>query len=151
MDRELLPLDRRIVNSLQGGIEVSSRPFAAVARELEIDEASLIARLQALLESGVLSRFGPLFNAERLGGGFTLAAIAVPEERFDEVAALVNGFEEVAHNYRREHVFNMWFVVGTESPGRIPQVLAEIERRTGLPVLDLPKEEEFFLELKLTA
>jgi len=102
-----------------------------------------------MLASGLLSRFGPLYNAERLGGGLTLAAMAVPEERFDAVAAQVNAFPEVAHNYRREHRFNMWFVLATAEPGRIDEVIREIRRRTGLAVLNLPREEEYYLGLQL--
>jgi hypothetical protein len=87
----------------------------------------------------------------KLGGAFTLAAMAVPAERFDSVAEIVNSYPEVAHNYAREHEFNMWFVVGAERPGRIREVLDEIAARTGIEVLDLPKEEEYFLELRLPA
>ena len=83
--------------------------------------------------------------------GLTLAAMQVPEDRFEAVAEIVNGFPEVAHNYARSHALNMWFVVATERPERIAEVLREIEAATGLPVLDLPKEEEFFLELRLQA
>ena len=144
-------LDRKIINALQGGFPIAERPYAEAAAQLEMDEADLIARLEALLEQGVLSRFGPLYDAERMGGGLTLAAMAVPEERFEEVAEIVNAFPEVAHNYRREHRFNMWFVVATETPDRVEGVLAEIEAATGLPVLNLPKTEEYFLELRLTA
>ena len=90
-----------------------------------------------------------MYDAERLGGGLTLAAMAVPVDRFDEVAGIVNGFAEVAHNYARNHDLNMWFVVAADRPERVGQVLAEIEDATGLEVLDLPKIEEFFLELKL--
>ncbi len=75
----------------------------------------------------------------------------VPAERFDDVAAIVNAFPEIAHNYQREHRLNMWFVVATERPERIAAVLDEIRAATGLKVLDLPKEQEFFLELRLTA
>jgi hypothetical protein len=63
----------------------------------------------------------------------------------------VNGYPEVAHNYRRSHALNMWFVVATEQPERIASVLSEIAAATGLDVLDLPKLEEYFLELKLPA
>ena len=144
-------LDRRIINALQGGFPVAERPYAEAAAGLGIDEALLIERLQGLVEDKKLSRFGPLYDAERLGGGLTLAAMAVPEERFEEVAETVNAFPEVAHNYQRDHRLNMWFVVATEQPERIAAVLAEIEAATGLPVLDLPKSEEYFLELRLTA
>ncbi len=149
--KKLDPVDRRILNGLQGGFPVTERPFAEVGRQLGLSEDELIRRLSSLLERGVLSRFGPLYNAERLGGAVTLAAMKVPEARFDEVTGIVNGFPEVAHNYRREHHFNMWFVVACEHPDRIARVLSEIEAASGLPVMDLPKEEEFFLELKLSA
>jgi DNA-binding Lrp family transcriptional regulator len=92
-----------------------------------------------------------MYDAERLGGGLTLAAIAVPEDRFDEVAAIISDFPEVAHNYRRTHELNMWFVLATERPERIRTALAEIAAATALPVIDLPKVEEYFLELKLSA
>ena len=97
----------------------------------------------------MLTRFGPMFDATRMGGAVTLAAMAVPAERFDEVAAVVNGYPEVAHNYARDHAFNLWFVVAADDPARPPAVLEEIAARTGLDVLDLPKEDEFFLDLRL--
>jgi DNA-binding Lrp family transcriptional regulator len=144
-------LDRRLINALQGGFPVCERPYAEVGGRLGLDEDEVIARLERLLEDGLLSRFGPMYDAERLGGGLTLAAIAVPQDRFEDVAAIVNGFPEVAHNYERTHELNMWFVVATERPERIGEVLREIEAATGLPVLALPKLEEYFLELRLSA
>jgi DNA-binding Lrp family transcriptional regulator len=144
-------LDRRILGALHGGFPLTEQPYAHVAFTLGITEEELLRRLQRLLADGVVSRFGPLYNAERLGGALTLAAIAVPEARFDAVAALVNAHPEVAHNYRREDALNMWFVVAADRPERVREVLAEIARETGLAVLDLPKRAEFFLELRLAA
>ena len=142
-------LDRRIINRLQGGFPVCDEPYAEMAAQLGTDEASLIARLGKLLDEGVLTRFGPLYRADRLGGAFSLVAMKVPEERFDEVAEIVNGFPEVAHNYQREHAFNMWFVLATDSKARIDEVNHEIEKRTGLPVYNMPKLREYFIHLEL--
>jgi DNA-binding Lrp family transcriptional regulator len=144
-------LDRRIVNSLQGGLPVVERPYREAARQLGIAEAELIERLRRLLDEGTLSRFGPMYDVESMGGALTLAAMAVPEDRFEDVAGIVNGFAEVAHNYRRGHPLNMWFVVSAAERGRVREVLAELEQATGLPVLDLPKQEEYFLDLRLEA
>jgi DNA-binding Lrp family transcriptional regulator len=144
-------LDRRIVNALQGGFPIADRPYAEAAAGLRIEEDELIARLGALIARGELSRFGPLYDAEKMGGAVTLAALAVPPERFDEVAVLVSGFPEVAHNYERDHALNMWFVVAAERPERIGEVIGEIEAATGLEVHDMPKLEEYFLELRLDA
>ena len=142
-------LDRKILNALQDDFPISSRPYAEAAGQLGLDEEQLIRRLKAMLESGVLSRFGPLFDAERLGGLVTLAAVSVPPEIFEDVADFINGYPEVAHNYERDHHFNMWFVLASDRPERLGEVLSEIEAETGLRVLNLPKEEEYFLELKL--
>jgi DNA-binding Lrp family transcriptional regulator len=142
-------LDLRVIDALQDGIPVVSRPFEALAGRLGIDEATLVERIQAMLRDGRLSRFGPMYDANALGGAFTLAALSVPEARFDDVAAIVNAHAEVAHNYRRDHRYNMWFVVGTETPERIDAVLAQIGGQTGLTPLDLPKLDEYFLRLRL--
>jgi siroheme decarboxylase len=144
-------LDRRIVTELQGGFPLCPRPFAEAARRFEISESELLQRLDALLASGVLSRFGPLFDVERLGGIYILAAMEVPEADFERVAELVNRHPEVAHNYEREHRLNMWFVLAAESQERAEAVLAEIARETGLKVYPLPKLEEFYIGLRLEA
>ena len=148
---DLPELDRRIINALQGDFPLVEAPYATVAARLDIAEDTLLARLSALLEERVLTRFGPLFQVERMGGRFLLAALAVPEERFDAVAEQVNALPEVAHNYRREHALNMWFVLATETPGGLEAAIARIEAETGLPVFAFPKEREFFVELKLQA
>jgi len=142
-------LDRRIINTQQDGFPLCEHPFAAVAAQLGIDEALLIERIDRLVKTGLLSRFGPLFNAERLGGAVTLCALEVPEGDFARVTGLVNAHPEVAHNYRRDHALNMWFVIATERPEQIARVIADIEAETGLPVYDFPKQQEFFLELKV--
>lgn len=143
--------DRNIINSLQGGFPVCERPYAEVAARLGLGEDELIARLETLLAQGTLTRFGPMYHAERLGGALTLAAMKIPPAEFDRVAEIVNGFPEVAHNYARDHEFNMWFVLATKTPERISEVIAEIERATGCPVYNMPKIEEFFVGLRFEA
>jgi DNA-binding Lrp family transcriptional regulator len=144
-------LERAIVNRLQGGFPLAGRPFAAAATELGTDEATLIAKLRAMLEAGTLTRFGPMYDAERLGGAFTLCAMSVPPAEFERVAALVNAHPEVAHNYERAHRYNLWFVLATAARARIAEVIAEIEAQTGCAVLDLPREREYFIDLRLVA
>lgn len=144
-------VDARLIDRLHGGFPLDERPFAAVGDELGLSEDEVIDRLRQLLARGVLTRFGPLFQIERAGGRFVLAAMRVPPERFDDVAARVNALPEVAHNYRRDHAFNMWFVVAAESPQAVDDAIARIERDTGLPVLAFPKEREYFVELRLPA
>ncbi len=168
--------DARLMHRLHGGLPLIDRPFAEVGRELRLSEDEVLDRLTSLLAHGVLTRFGPLFQIERSGGVFVLAALAVPEARFDAVAEQVNAWPEVAHNYRRESDrasaaaackpgapcpcadgkatrppagLNMWFVVGAESAAAAEHVLQRIEADTGLAVWRFPKEREFKVELKL--
>ena len=108
-------------------------------------------KLRRMLDDRVLSRFGPMFDAERMGGAFCLAAIAVPESDWQRVVEAVNAFPEVAHNYRREHRLNMWFVIATATPAGIEDVASRIEAAVGLPVLRFPKEREFFVGMRLEA
>jgi DNA-binding Lrp family transcriptional regulator len=141
-------VDRRIVNALQGGFPISERPFAEAAERLDLSEHELIERLGRLLAEGQVSRFGPLYNAERLGGAVTLAAMAVPTADYEAVAEAVNAHPEVAHNYAREHALNMWFVISTDRPQHIDEVIEAIEEETGLPVHEMPKLEEFAIGLR---
>ena len=143
--------DKRIINTLQDGFPLSDEPYREVAERLGIREEDLLARLHAMLESRVLTRFGPMFQVEKMGGAFVLAAMRIPEEDFERVAELVNSLPQVAHNYRREHAFNMWFVLATEAPAGIAAAIAELERLTGFPVHAFPKEREYFVEMKLEA
>ena len=141
--------DALLIRRLHGGFPLTDTPYADVAQELGLTEEEVIARLQAMLQEGLLSRFGPLFQIERAGGQFVLAAMQVPADRFDAVAAQVNALPEVAHNYRREHQFNMWFVLACASPAEARAACDRIEAMTGLRVFAFPKENEFFVELRL--
>lgn len=140
-------LDCSIINHLQKGFPVCEYPFRELARIWGITEENLIQRIQQMLDDGLLTRFGPLFNAEHLGGVLSLCALKVPAERFESVCEIVNEFDEVAHNYEREHELNMWFVIAAGSDAEKQQVLQSIESRTGLEILDLPKKQEFFIGL----
>ena len=149
--RELSTVDRKILAKLQGDFPICECPYAEAAEQLGISEEELLQRIESLLADKVLTRFGPMFQIEEMGGAFVLAALAAPEERYDEVTALVNELPAVAHNYRREHALNMWFVLATETKTGIAEAIARIERDTGLAVYAFPKEREFFVEMKLEA
>ena len=144
-------IDRRIINALQGGFPLCDEPYRAVAESLGIDATELIARIERMLQERVLTRFGPMYQVERMGGSFVLAALAVPQAEFDRIAEIVNALPEVAHNYRREHRLNMWFVLATETREGIARAIARIEAETGLPVFAFPKEREYFVEMRLAA
>jgi DNA-binding Lrp family transcriptional regulator len=143
--------DRALINALQGGFPLCDEPYRAVGESLGLGEDEVLERLRGLLDRKVLTRFGPMYQVERIGGAFVLAAFKVPEAEYERIAERVNALPEVAHNYRREHVLNMWFVLATETREGIPAAIARIEAVTGLPVFAFPKEREYFVEMKLEA
>ena len=142
-------LNRRIVDTLQRGLPLTPRPYADAARSLGIDEGTLLGRLQALLDAGVLTRFGPLFQVERIGGQFMLCACHAPAERLEAVIDAINAFPEVAHNYARTHHLNLWFVLAVARTDDVAPTLQRIEAASGVEILTFPKEREYFVHLHL--
>jgi siroheme decarboxylase len=144
-------IDFRIVTQLRGGFPVTERPYCDAAAQFGLNEEELIKRLEKLLDEGVLTRFGPLYQVERLGGAYSLAAMQVPEADYKRIVKLVNEFPQVAHNYRRENAFNMWFVVAAASHAEVKRVLFSIEQDSTYPVFEFPKLCEYFVNHDLHA
>ena len=138
--------DFDLVNRWQRGFPLVPKPFAEIASSREMKEEQVIAALSRMVEKGVVDRVGPVFRPNTVGAS-TLAAMAVPAERLEQVAAAVSAFPGVNHNYEREHHFNLWFVLTASSPSRIEEFIQEIESATGLPVLRLPLLEEYHIDL----
>lgn len=139
-------VDRELLDQWQRGFPLTPRPYAAVAAGLGVSEAELLARLRRLQDGGVISRVGATIRPNRAGAS-TLAAMAVPEERLDEVAELVSAQTEVNHNYEREGPFNLWFVVTAGERSEVDATLERIRQATGLAVLDLPLVREYRIDL----
>ena len=146
MTRQYSSLERRLLNEFQQGLPLVERPFAEIARHLGVYETTVLETFKRLQTEGAISRIGAVFRPNRLGAS-TLAAMAVPEDELEAVAAIVNGFDAVNHNYEREHRFNLWFVVAADDEDRLQEVLAEIEQCCGYPLLDLPLLEDFHIDL----
>ncbi|UIO99386.1 Lrp/AsnC family transcriptional regulator [Halobaculum sp. CBA1158] len=140
-------VDARLIDDYQSGFPVAERPFRAVADDLGIDEEEALERVTRLRERGVFRRFGAVLNPPVIGSS-TLAAVSAPEERFEAVAEIVNGYRQVNHNYRRDHEWNQWFVVTAATRETRDRILAEIEERTGCEVLNLPMLTDYYIDLE---
>jgi DNA-binding Lrp family transcriptional regulator len=137
---------QKLLNNYQRDFPMERRPFATIAEELGVDETEVLASYRRLCDAGLVSRIGAVLRPHRCGWS-TLAAMAVPAARLEAVADLVSAYPEVNHNYEREHTLNLWFVVTAPDHDHVTGVLDEIERETGIEVLDLPLEEAFCLDL----
>jgi DNA-binding Lrp family transcriptional regulator len=139
-------LDRRLLDDFQHDFPLDSRPYAVLGDRLGIAEDEVVRRLDNLRRQGAVSRVGAVIRPHAVGHS-TLAAMAVPAEWLERVAELVSGYPEVNHNYQRDHRLNLWFVVTASGRDDVRAVLDDIERRTGLEVLDLPMLEQFHIDL----
>ena len=137
-------LDKKLLNMIQSNFPLVPEPYRELGNALGITEEEVIARLQSLMESGVIRRLGGVFDSRKLGYSGTLCAMNVPDERIRAVAGVVNSFDEVTHNYLREDYFNMWFTVLAPTVSRLGEILDEIRELTGIQeILTLPSENVF--------
>ncbi|WP_226005143.1 Lrp/AsnC family transcriptional regulator [Natrinema salinisoli] len=140
-------VDAALIDGYQSGVPIEERPFRAVGADLGIDESTVIDRVCALQDAGIVRRFGAVLNPPVIGSS-TLAAVQAPADRFGEVAAVINDYRQVNHNYARDHEWNMWFVVTAGSQDARDEILADIESRTGCPVLNLPMLTDYYIDLE---
>ncbi len=139
-------LEKRLLNDFQHGLPMSPAPFADIAAQLDVSEDEVLDAFSKLQAEGAISRIGPVFTPNRIGAS-TLAAMSIPAERLERTARVINAFPEVNHNYERDHVFNLWFVVTASSEEHLDSVLREIEQHAGYPLMSLPMLEDYFIDL----
>ena len=142
----LTEIEYQLVNHYQHEMPMSPTPFADIAEQLDIDEAKVISVLKSLTERGIVSRVGPVFQHKKVGAS-TLVAMSIPENKLQTVADIVSSYAEVNHNHERDDDINLWFVVVAPTQQNIQQVLADIEKQTGFPVINLPMEQDFHIDL----
>jgi len=140
-------VDAALIDGFQSDFPVRERPFDAVGEQLGVSADEALERVERLREGGIFRRFGAVLNPPVIGSS-TLAAVSAPEDRFDEVAAVINDYRQVNHNYARDHEWNMWFVVTAGSREKRDEILADIEARTGCSVLVLPMLTDYYIDLE---
>lgn len=143
---DLTDIERRLLNDFQHDFPLSPTPYADIAQSLGVSEAEVLAALARLKDAGAVSRVGAVVRPNTIGVS-TLAAMAVPPENLERVAALVSGYAEVNHNYEREHRLNLWFVAAAPDATHLQQVLDGIAARSGYEVLLFPLLEDYHIDL----
>lgn len=139
-------LDLALLNPWQRGFPLCREPFAVIGERLCMDAEDVLSRYQRLQRQGSLSRIGAVF-APGAGGASLLAAMAVPPERLEAVAAIVSSHAGVNHNYEREHRFNLWFVLGDRSVAAVQRTLDALQAVLQLPMLRLPMQRAYRIDL----
>lgn len=136
--------DRQLLNLVQVRFPVVPEPYRELAQKLRISEAEVLERLDKLLREKIIRRLGGIFDSRKVGYCGTLCAMKVEPEKVDDVAAVVNSYPGVTHNYLREHDYNMWFTLLAESEAKLYEIIGEIRNCTGVAFLvSLPAEKIF--------
>lgn len=143
---ELTQQDCELLNCIQSNFPLDSHPFASIAQQLGTTEDAVLERLQQLEQAGAISRFGAVFTPN-VAGASTLVAVAVPDDDIDKTAELINAVPGVNHNYLREHPFNMWFVITGRDRAQLDAGLKHIQQLAPYPMLDLPMEQPYHIDL----
>lgn len=139
-------IESRLLNDYQRGFPLEPAPFARIAADLGVSEADVLAIAEDLLAEGKISRIGAIVRPHSIGAS-TLAAMSIPEQRLEEVAALVSAHPRVNHSYEREHAINLWFVVTGTDRAAVCETLEQIAVASGLAVLDLPLLQAYHIDL----
>ncbi|MDH5473460.1 MAG: Lrp/AsnC family transcriptional regulator [Gammaproteobacteria bacterium] len=139
-------LIQQLLNAFQHDFPLSATPYADIADKLGITEQAVIDLLTQLKQQNILSRVGAVFRPNRVGAS-TLAAMAVPEHRLEEVADIISSYPAVNHNYEREHHFNLWFVATAENAEHLDSILNDMEKKTAIRILSLPMEKDYHIDL----
>lgn len=138
------PVDRKLLNLIQTDFPLSPEPYREIGEALGITGEEVLSRLRQMVDSGLIRRLGGIFDSGMMGYHSTLCAMKVDEKRIDEVAAVVNSYPGVTHNYLREHDLNMWFTVTAPSKKELDEIIAKIKRDTGISdILNLPAQKLF--------
>jgi len=146
MDSPYSPLEFALLNDWQRDFPITAQPFDELASKVGADGTAILATLKRLQARGAISRVGAVFAPRRIGAS-TLAALAAPAERLEQIAAQVSARPEVNHNYQREHRYNLWFVATAADQAGLAAALAAIEGETGCAVISLPLEQEYHIDL----
>ena len=138
-------MDRRLLNLVQEDFPLVARPFLRIGERLELSEDEVMQRVLRLKEGRIIRQISAIFDSRMLGYQGSLVAMKVPPEREDEVAAIINAHPGVSHNYKRSHLYNIWFTL-TLPPGmNLQEEIDRLSEKTGaektwpLPTLHLYK------------
>ena len=141
-------IDRNIMNIIQSEFPIAPRPYADVAKRLNIPEEEVLERVRALREEGIIRRIGASFNSGKLDFRSTLCAARVPEGKVEAFVETVNRFPGVTHNYLRSDVYNVWFTFIAETMEEIEQALDKIRQDTGVEeIRNLPAVKTFKIKV----
>ena len=135
---QLTAADRELIKAVQHGLPVVGRPYREIAERLSTTEADVIQRLQALIRTGVIKRFGVVVRHRELGYSANgMVVWNIPDDRVSELGTCIGTFSCVTLSYRRpRHLpdwpYNLFTMVHGRDREQVKQRVEEIIEACGL-------------------
>jgi siroheme decarboxylase len=149
---EIDVIDLQLLDILQDDIPLVSDPWQILAELAGISKEETLDRLKRLADTGVLRGIAPTLESDSISPMVsTLIACRVPEDEIEQIAAVVNRYPAVSHNFRREHAYNLWFTLVAPSRDRMNAILEEIRTITHISsdnMLDLTTEQKYKIDVR---
>jgi siroheme decarboxylase len=129
--------DWAVLERLQQGIPLCSRPFAVMADDAGMSEEEFLRRVRALVQGGQIRRLGPRLRHHAVGvRGNIMVVWQVPGERVDEVGELLASSPAVTHCYVRPPFegfpYNIYSMVHAADVTAAEAVIRELAARCGV-------------------
>ncbi len=139
-------LTKRLIDRVQLGVPLVEAPFAEIAKELDCDEKSVLAKLNHFKEEGLLSFLGPIYATRATGYRTTLMAMEAPD--IELAAKVVGSYPGVSHCYERGHRYNLWSTLAVPPGLTLASVAREMARRGECKsVILLPERRRYKLRV----
>lgn len=135
-------VDRALIVATQQGLPLVARPYHAIAEQLQLDPAEVMARMRRLLEAGVIRRIGVVPNHYAIGYRANgMSVWDVPDEVVDALGERVGQLECVSHCYRRPRRlphwrYNLFAMVHGRTREEVAEQVAQIAALLGEHVRD---------------
>ncbi len=145
LNKNIVPVstsDRTLIKAIEHGLPVSNRPYAEIARQLKTTEREIISRLQRLIDSGIIKRYGVVVRHKELG--YTANGMVVwniPDNKVDELGLCIGKYACVTLSYRRprrlpEWPYNLFTMIHGTSRDEVRQKVEEIVEKCGLQTIN---------------
>lgn len=134
--------DQKLVALIQGGLPLSSRPYAELGEQLDMPEETVIQRIKSLQENGIIKRMGIVVRHHELG--YTANAMVVwnvPDDQVHQVGEALGRHACVTLCYQRprrlpEWPYNLFCMIHGKDRERVLNYLDSLVESEGLQDID---------------
>lgn len=130
-------IDKKVIGLIQGDLPIDRRPFAKMAKKVDLTEEEFLSRVKDLKKQGIVRRFGATLRHQEAGfSSNAMVAWVVPDEMVDEAGSLLSKFPEVTHCYERrpqkDWHYNLYTMIHGNNRDLCIQIAERMSRSIGI-------------------